>query len=169
MCRFDAMAKAGKTGNTAVAGIVSEDRKQPLTSLTKISSEQTAASGGSTGTGKSPAAKGSGSSSSGSSKTASSTTVKNSNTVGSAGSGAAAYEQPETPYDQKFYAALAAGIPASTNVGELQEVKKAAGATRDAVESAKANLTTGNVSPVDPVDISRQRAELSAKIGRAHV
>ena len=156
------MAKASKTGNVAVAGIVSEDQKEPVNSLKEVKNENTTAVVNSTGTGKSSASKGSGSSSSGSAKSSGSSTAKATGSGGTGGS-AGTVEQPETPYDQKFYAALAAGIPASTNVGELQDVKKAAGATRDVVAGAKANLTPGNVSPVDLVDISHQRAELKAR------
>ena len=144
------MAKATKTSNIAVVGI------QP-TSTEKATISLTGESGNSNS--KSSASKtGSGSSSY---KSSTSNSVKNStsSSVKNVSTGAAAAEQ-EDPYDKQFYAALAQGIPASTNVGELQANSKAADAVKDVMANAKAGLTKADVYPVDLVDIGWQKMEL---------
>ena len=160
------MAKASRPGNQAVAGITGTSTTSPTftkeeaiagAANTKSSSQSGAGSSANTG--------------SSSSKNSTSTTVKNSysNTVknsGSTGSNAGASTLPgvtETPYDQKFYAALAAGIPNGVNASEYIAKDKAADAAKAVVAGAKANLGTGTVAPIDYVDIAQQRAEMRAR------
>jgi hypothetical protein len=69
----------------------------------------------------------------------------------------------ETPYDQKFYAALSAGIPNGINAGEYIARDRGADAVKGVVNGAKAYVGTGSVAPIDYVDIAQQKAELKAR------
>ena len=69
----------------------------------------------------------------------------------------------EVPYSDKFYAALAAGVPNGINASEFIAKDKAADATKGVVAGAKANIVPGNVAPIDYVDIAQQKAELAAR------
>ncbi len=164
------MAKASRPGNQAVAGItaaVTDKERYPdyVSSDTGKSSSQSGAGSsaakGSTGT-KSSA----GTSVKSSSSTSSST---KSNTGSNTGSNAGSYAIPEvqeTPYDQKFYAALSAGIPNGINAGEYIARDRAGDAVKGVVNGAKAYAGTGSVAPVDYVDIAQQKAELQARENR---
>ena len=160
------MAKASRPGNQAVAGITG-------TSTTSPSFTREEAIAGAANT-KSSSQSGAGSSAnkgSSSSKSSTSTTVKNSysNTVknsGSTGANTGSSVLPgvtETPYDQKFYAALAAGIPNGVNASEFIAKDKAADAAKAVATGARANLGMGTVAPIDYVDIAQQKAELRAR------
>ena len=153
------MAKASRPGNQAVAGIAGTSTTSP----TYYKSEAAGSAAGSTGKSSSS---GSGSSSNKSSK---STSVKNSysssvksSSGGSAGNSALPGEV-EVPHGDKFYAALAAGVPNGINASEFIAKDKAADAARGIVAGAKANIMPGNVAPIDYVDIARQKAELAAR------
>ncbi len=154
------MAKASRPGNQAEAGIAG-------TSTTSPTFYKSEAAGSATGsTGKSSSS-GTGSSSN---KSSTSTSVKNSysNSVktssgGSAGGSAVWPDQVETPYSDKFYAALAAGVPNGVNASEFIAKDKAADAAKGIVSGAKANIVPGNVAPIDYVDIAQQKAELAAR------
>ena len=158
------MAKASRPGNQAVAGITGTSTTSP--SFTK---EEAIAGAANT---KSSSQSGAGSSANKSSSSTS-TTVKNStststksSTGSNTGSSTGSSVLPgvtETPYDQKFYAALAAGIPNGVNAGEYIAKDKAADAAKAVVAGAKANLGTGTVAPIDYVDIAQQRAEMRAR------
>ena len=160
------MAKASRPGNQAVAGITGTSTTSPSftreeaiagAANTKISSKSGAGSSANKG--------------SSSSKSSTSTTVKNSysNTVknsGSTGANTGSSVLPgvtETPYDQKFYAALAAGIPNGVNASEFIAKDKAADAAKAVATGARANLGMGTVAPIDYVDIAQQKAELRAR------
>ena len=147
------MAKASKTSNIAVVGIQPTSTEKATISLGGEKNNISKSSASKTGSGSS------------SYKSSTSSSVKSSGSGGtSAKAGAsavsAAAAEQEDPYDKQFYAALAQGIPASTNVGELQANSKAAGAVKDVVANAKAGLTKADVYPVDPVDIGWQKMEL---------
>ena len=64
------------------------------------------------------------------------------------------------PYSQKFYAALAAGIPSGLNADEYIAQDKAALAAGAVAANAKASLPNANIKPIDYVDIAQQKAEL---------
>ena len=153
------MAKASRPGNQAVAGIAG-------TSTTSPTFYKSEAAGSATGsTGKSSSS-GTGSSSN---KSSTGTTVKNSysgstktSTGRNAGSSALPAET-EVPYSDKFYAALAAGVPNGINASEFIAKDKAADAAKGIVAGAKANIVPGNVAPIDYVDIAQQKAELAAR------
>ena len=158
------MAKASRPGNQAVAGITGTSTTSPT-----FTKEEATAGAANT---KSSSQSGAGSSANKSSSSTS-TTVKNStststksstgsNTGSSTGSSVLP-EVTETPYDQKFYAALAAGIPNGVNASEYIAKDKAADAAKAVVAGAKANLGTGTVAPIDYVDIAQQRAEMRAR------
>ena len=125
------MAKASRPGNQAVAGISSEmtdEERYPTYYATATGNTQSSSS---SGTGSS-SNKGSTSS-----KSSSSTTVKNSSTStktsSNTGTNAGGYGYPEvqeTPYDQKFYAALAAGVPNGINASEYIAKDEAADAVK---------------------------------------
>ncbi len=155
------MAKATKTGNTAVAGITGTSTSSPTTGFKETITN--------TGTTKSPAAgSGSKSSSGGSSKSSvkigdSSASQPQAAKTQNASPVSTAAEEKEPPYSEQFYAAFANGIPASTNVGELQDTRKAAAATREIMSNAKSSIPNANVAPIDYVDIAQQKAELKAR------
>ena len=113
------MAKASRPGNQAVAGItpaVTNEEKFPA--YYAQNNVQSSSSG--TGSSAVKGNTGTKSSTSTSVKSSSSTSTK-SNTGSNTGSNAGGYVVPEvqeTPYDQKFYAALSAGIPNGINAGE---------------------------------------------------
>ena len=153
------MAKASRPGNQAVAGIAGTSTTSP----TFYKSEAASTAAGNTKSSSS----GAGSSSN---KRSTSTSVKNSysNSVktssgGSAGGSAAWPDQAETPYSDKFYAALASGVPNGINASEFIAKDKAADAAKGVVAGAKANIVPGNVAPIDYVDIAQQKAELAAR------
>ena len=159
------MAKVSRPGNQAVAGIAGTSTTSP----TFYKSEAAGSAAGSTGRDASSGAGSSSNKSSASKKSSTSTSVKNSysNSVksgsgGSAGSSALPGEV-ETPYSDKFYAALAAGVPNGINASEFIAKDKAADAAKGVVAGAKANIVPGNVAPIDYVDIARQKAELAAR------
>ena len=81
---------------------------------------------------------------------------------GSAGSSALPGEA-EVPYSDKFYAALAAGVPNGINASEFNAKHKATDAAKGVIAGAKANIVPGNVAPIDYVDIAQQKAELAAR------
>ena len=149
------MAKASRPGNQAVAGISG-------TSTTSPTFTKSAAAGSATGsTGKSSSSK----TGSSSNKSSSSTSVKNSyssSTKTSTGSNVLPGEA-EVPYSDKFYAALAAGIPNGINASEFIAKDKAADAAKGMVNGARAFIGTGSVAPIDYVDIAQQKAELAAR------
>ena len=158
------MAKASRPGNQAVAGIkaaeTDEERYPDYVAPTNTSSSPS-------GTGSS-ANKGSTSTKSSSSSSVKSSTSSStkSNTGSNTGSNAGGYAYPEvqeTPYDQKFYAALAAGVPNGINADEYIAKDKAADAVKDVVGNAKAYVGNGSVAPIDYVDIAQQKAELRAR------
>ena len=153
------MAKASRPGNQAVAGIAGTSTTSP----TFYKSEAASTAAGNTKSSSS----GAGSSSN---KRSTSASVKNSysNSVktssgGSAGGSAAWPDQAETPYSDKFYAALASGVPNGINASEFIAKDKAADAAKGVVAGAKANIVPGNVAPIDYVDIAQQKAELAAR------
>ena len=153
------MAKASRPGNQAVAGIAGTSTTSP----TFYKSEAASTAAGNTKSSSS----GAGSSSN---KRSTSTSVKNSysNSVktssgGSAGGSAAWPDQAETPYSDKFYAALASGVPNGINASEFIAKDKAADAAKGVLAGAKANIVPGNVAPIDYVDIAQQKAELAAR------
>ncbi len=158
------MAKASRPGNQAVAGIAGTSTTSPT--FTKNEAAATAAGStksSSSGTGSSS------NKSTTSNKGSTSTSVKNSyssstktSTGNSAGSGAWP-EQVETPYSDKFYAALAAGVPNGINASEFIAKDKAADAAKGVVNGARAYVGTGSVAPIDYVDIAQQKAELAAR------
>ena len=106
------MAKASRPGNQAVAGIkaAETDEERYPDYVAPNSSKSSSQSGAGSSADKSTA------------KSSTSTTVKNTSSTGTktgsnTGSNAGGYAVPEvqeTPYDQKFYAALAAGIQLRT-------------------------------------------------------
>ena len=149
------MARATKTGNIAVVGIAPTSNTKPTTSLS--------GTGTSSGSGSGSGSKsGSGSTSTKTSyKSTTSSSVKNSSSSSAAGTAGLAEEKPS--YDEKFYAAFAQGVPASTNAGELQAKSKAAEAVKDVMGEVKGNVTKWNVLPVDLVDIGQQKMELAAR------
>ena len=156
------MAKASRPGNQAVAGIkaaeTDEERYPDYVAPTKTSSSQS-------GTGSS-ANKGSTSTKSSSSSSVKSSSSTGTKTGSNTGSNAGAYAVPEvqeTPYDQKFYAALAAGVPNGINASEFIAKDKAADAVKGVVNGAKAYVGNGSVAPIDYVDIAQQKAELRAR------
>ena len=161
------MAKASRPGNQAVAGISSQmtdEERYPTYYATATGNTQSSSQ---SGTGSS-AAKGSTStkSSSSSSVKSSSSTSTKSNTGSNTGSNAGGYALPEvqeTPYDQKFYAALSAGIPNGINAGEYITRDRGSDAVKGVVNGAKAYVGTGSVAPIDYVDIAQQKAELRAR------
>ena len=154
------MAKASRPGNQAVAGISSEmtdEERYPTYYATATGNTQSSSS---SGTGSS-SNKGSTSS-----KSSSSTTVKNSSTStktsSNTGTNAGGYGYPEvqeTPYDQKFYAALAAGVPNGINASEYIAKDEAADAVKGVVSGAKVYVGNSSVAPIDYVDIAQQKAE----------
>ena len=159
------MAKASRPGNQAVAGIAGTSTTSP----TFYKSEAAGSTAGSTKSSSSGAGSSSNKSSA-SNKSSTSTSVKNSysNSVktssgGSAGGSAVWPEQVETPYSDKFYAALAAGVPNGINASEFIAKDKAADAAKGVVAGAKTNIVPGNVAPIDYVDIAQQKAELAAR------
>ena len=152
------MAKASRPGNQAVAGItaaVTDEERFPSTGNAKSSSQSGASSSANKST----------------TKSSTSTSVKNSystsaNTGSNTGSNAGSYAVPEvqeTPYNQKFYAALAAGVPNGINAGEFIAKDKAADAVKGVVNGAKAYVGNGSVAPIEYVDIAQQKAELQAR------
>ena len=152
------MAKASRPGNQAVAGIAG-------TSTTSPTFYKSEAAGSATGsTGKSSSS-GTGSSSN---KSSTSASVKNSysnstkTSTGNTGNSVLPGEV-EVPYSDKFYAALAAGVPNGINASEFIAKDKAADATKCVVAGARANIVPGNVAPIDYVDIAQQKAELAAR------
>ena len=158
------MAKASRPGNQAVAGISSEmtdEERYPTYYATATGNTQSSSS---SGTGSS-SNKGSTSS-----KSSGSTTVKNSSTStktsSNTGTNAGGYGYPEvqeTPYDQKFYAALAAGVPNGINASEYIAKDEAADAVKGVVSGAKVYVGNSSVAPIDYVDIAQQKAELRAR------
>ena len=149
------MAKASRPGNQAVAGIAGTSTTSPT--ITKSAAAGSAAGG----TGKSSSSK----TGSSSNKSSSSTSVKNSyssSTKTSTGSGVLPGEA-EVPYSDKFYAALAAGIPNGINASEFIAKDKAADAAKGMVNGARAFIGTGSVAPIDYVDIAQQKAELATR------
>ena len=157
------MAKASRPGNQAVAGItvaVTDEERYPdyvppgNTQSPPQSGAGSSAAKGSTGT------KSSGSTSVKSSSSTSSKTGSNT------GSNAGAYLGPEvqeTPFDRKFYAALAAGVPNGINAGEYIARDRGSDAVKGVVNGAKATVGTGSVAPIDYVDIAQQKAEIRAR------
>ena len=161
------MAKASRPGNQAVAGISSQMTDEERYPTYYAAATGNTQSSSQSGTGSS-AAKGSTStkSSSSSSVKSSSSTSTKSNTGSNTGSNAGGYALPEvqeTPYDQKFYAALSAGIPNGINAGEYIARDRGSDAVKGVVNSAKAYVGTGSVVPIDYVDIAQQKAELRAR------
>ena len=152
------MAKASRPGNQTVAGIAGTSTTSP----TFYKSEAAGSAAGSTGKSSSS---GTGSSSN---KSSTSTSVKNSyssstkTSTGNTGSVMLPGEV-EIPYSDKFYAALAAGVPNGINASEFIAKDKAADAAKGVVAGAKANIMPGNVAPIDYVDIAQQKAELAAR------
>ena len=154
------MAKASRPGNQAVVGIAGTSTTSP----TFYKSETAGSAAGITT--KSSSGSGTGSSSN---KSSTSSSVKNSysssvktGSGGSAGNSVLPGEK-ETPYSDKFYAALAAGVPNGINASEFIAKDKAADAAKGVVAGAKANIVPGNVAPIDYVDIARQKAKLTAR------
>ncbi len=159
------MAKASRPGNQAVAGIAGTSTTSP----TYYKSEAAGSAAGSTGKSSSSGTGSSSNKSTTSNKSSTSTSVKNSysssvksSSGGSAGNSALPGEV-EVPYSDKFYAALAAGVPNGINASEFIAKDKAADAAKGVVAGAKANIMPGKVAPIDYVDIARQKAELAAR------
>ena len=152
------MAKASRPGNQAVADIAGTSTTSP----TFYKSEAAGSAAGSTGKSSSS---GTGSSSN---KSSTSTSVKNSysnstkTSTGNTGNSVLPGEV-EVPYSDKFYAALAAGVPNGINASEFIAKDKAADAAKGVIAGAKANIVPGNVAPIDYVDIAQQKAELAAR------
>ena len=153
------MAKASRPGNQAVAGItaaVTDEERFPGTGNAKSSSQSGA---GSSSSKSSSSAKSTGSASV---RSASSSAAK---TGGGTGSGALYGAMPAeqaVPYDQKFYAALSAGIPNGISAGEYITRDRAADAVKGMVSGARA-YAGGSVAPIDYVDIAQQKAGLQAR------
>ena len=158
------MAKASRPGNQAVAGIAGTSTTSP----TYYKSEAAGSAAGSTGKSSSSGTGSSSHKSSTSNKSSTSTNVKNTyssstkTSTRNTGSGMLPGEV-EAPYSNKFYAALAAGVPNGINASEFIAKDKAADAAKGVVAGAKANIMPGNVAPIDYVDIARQKAELAAR------
>ena len=153
------MAKASRPGNQAVAGIAG-------TSTTSPTFYKSEAAGSAAGNYGKSSSSGAGSSSNKSSISTSVTNSYSSSTKTSTGNNAGSAdwpEQVETPYSDKFYAALAAGVPNGINASEFIAKDKAADAAKGVVAGAKANIVPGNVAPIDYVDIAQQKAELAAR------
>ena len=154
------MAKASRPGNQAVAGItaaVTDEERFPGTGNAKSPSQSGA---GSSSSKSSSSAKSTGSASVGS---ASSSAAK---TGGGTGSGALYGAMPAeqaVPYDQKFYAALSAGIPNGISAGEYIARDRAADAVKGMVSGTRAYAGGGSVAPIDYVDIAQQKAGLQAR------
>ena len=158
------MAKASRPGNQAVAGIAGTSTTSP----TFYKSEAAGSAAGGYGKSSSSGAGSSSNKSSTSNKTSTSTSVKNSyssSTKSSTGNSATGMlpGEVEVPYSDKFYAALAAGVPNGINASEFIAKDKAADAAKGMVAGAKANIVPGNVAPIDYVDIAQQKAELAAR------
>ena len=158
------MAKASRPGNQAVAGIAGTSTTSP----TFYKSEAAGSAAGGYGKSLSSGAGSSSNKSSTSNKTSTSTSVKNSyssSTKSSTGNSATGMlpGEVEVPYSDKFYAALAAGVPNGVNASEFIAKDKAADAAKGVVAGAKANIVPGNVAPIDYVDIAQQKAELAAR------
>ncbi len=157
------MAKASRPGNQAVAGItaaITDEERYP-----DYAAPNSSMSSSQSGVGSS-AAKGSTGTKSSSSTSVKSSSSTSSKTGSNTGSNAGAYSGPEvqeTPFDRKFYAALAAGVPNGINAGEYIAKDRAADAVRGMVNGAKAYVGTGSVAPIDYVDIAQQKAELRAR------
>ena len=85
--------------------------------------------------------------------------------TGSGGSGgsSALPGEVERPYSDRFYAALAAGVPNRINASEYIAKDRAADAAKGVVNGARAYVGTGSVAPIDYVDIAQQKAELAAR------
>ena len=158
------MAKALRPGNQAVAGIAGTSTTSP----TYYKSEAAGSAAGSTGKSSSSGAGSSSNKSSSNNKSSTSTSVKNSyssstkTSTGNTGTGMLPGEV-EVPYSDKFYAALAAGVPNGINASEFIAKDKAADAAKGVVAGAKANIVPSNVAPIDYVDIAQQKAELAAR------
>ena len=158
------MAKASRPGNQAVAGITG-------TSTTSPTFTKKDAAGSAAGSTKSSSGGGTGSSTNRSStgnKSNSGTSVKNSYSnstkTGTGNSGSSVLPgEVEVPYSDKFYAALAAGVPNGMNASEFIAKDKAADAAKGVVNGARAYIGTGSVDPIDYVDIAQQKAELAAR------
>ena len=157
------MAKASRPGNQAVAGItaaVTDEERYPDYVPHGNTTSSSASGTGSPVNRGSTSTKSSGSTSL---KSSSSTNSKTGSNTGSNVGGYAIPEVQETPYDRKFYAALAAGVPNGINAGEYIAKDRAADAVRGMVNGAKATVGTGSVAPIDYVDIAQQKAELRAR------
>ena len=158
------MAKASRPGNQAVAGIAGTSTTSP----TFYKSEAAGSAAGSTGKSSSSGTGSSSNKSTTSNKSSSSTSVKNSysnstkTSTGNTGNSVLPGEV-EVPYSDKFYAALAAGVPNGINASERIAKDKAADAAKGIVAGAKAKIVPGNVAPIDYVDIARQKAKLTAR------
>ncbi len=126
------MAKASRLGNQAVAGIAGTSTTSP----TFTKSEAAGSATGSTGKSSSSGTGSSSNKSTTSNKSSTSTSVKNSYSssvkTGSGGSAgnSALLSEVEVPYSDKFYAALAAGVPNGINASEFIAKDKAADAAR---------------------------------------
>ena len=157
------MAKASRPGNQAVAGITAavtdEERYPDYVAPTNVKSSSSSGAGSSSNKGSTSTK----SSSSSTVKSSSSTSTKTGSSTGSNAGSYAVPEVQETPYDQKFYAALAAGIPNGINASEFIAKDKAADAVKGVVNGAKAYIGNGSVAPIDYVDIAQQKAELRAR------
>ena len=158
------MAKASRPGNQAVAGIAGTSTTSP----TFTKSEAAGSAAGNYGKSSSSGTGSSSNKSSASNKSSTSTSVKNyyssstKSSTGNAGTGMLPGEV-EVPYSDKFYAALAAGVPNGINASEFIAKDKAADAAKGIAAEAKANIVPGNVAPIDYVDIAQQKAELAAR------
>ena len=158
------MAKASRPGNQAVAGIAGTSTTSP----TFYKSEAAGSAADSYGKSSSSGTGSSSNKSSTSNKSSSSTSVKNSysnstkTSTGNTGNSVLPGEV-EVPYSDKFYAALAAGVPNGINASEFIAKDKAEDAAKGVVAGAKANIMPGNVAPIDYVDIAQQKAELAAR------
>ena len=155
------MAKASRPGNQAVAGItaaVTDEERYP-DYVPPGNTTSSSASGAGSSANKSTTK----SSTSTTAKNTSSTGTKTGSNTGSNAGGYAIPEVQETPYDQKFYAALSAGIPNGINAGEYIARDRGADAVKGVVGNAKAYVGTGSVAPIDYVDIAQQKAELRAR------
>ena len=155
------MAKASRPGNQAVAGIAGTSTTSP----TFTKNEAAGSAAGSAGKSSSGSEVGSSNKNSVSNKSTSGTSVKNSysgSVKASTGNGVLPGEA-EVPYSDRFYAALAAGVPNGINTSEFIAKDKAADAAKGLVNGARAYLGTGSVAPIDYVDIAQQKAELAAR------
>ncbi len=158
------MAKASRPGNQAVAGIAGTSTTSP----TFYKNDAAGSAAGSTGKSSSSGTGYSSNKSSTSNKSSSSTSVKNSYSnstkTGTGNSGSSVLPgEVEVPYSDKFYAALAAGVPNGINASEFIAKERGADAAKGVVAGAKANIVPGNVAPIDYVDIAQQKAELAAR------